>query len=203
MKGFLSTLFFTMLLIAIAGAGIFAGYNAVNIRENKPIAIPLEQAFGRMQGGEVQAEILAKPQPLQDENIPKLLSSDAKLTFEYYNRGDGSLSVKEQDLPYFLAGKSITDLEEIFSDWQIDNYSESGAVLRKDIAGAVSQRYLVTAVDGYIAVFYDESIDGAKLKELTDTPISALAQSEVERLNSGILIQGEDALVKLLEDLSS
>ena len=203
MKKFLNTMIFTMLLIVIAGAGIFAGYSAIISRENNSVAIPLENAVYQAAGIIPLTNVLAKPLPAQNNNTQALLNYDATLIFEYYHRYDGARVVEEQALPYFLAGKGIDDLSAIFSGWQIENYGENGALLKKDIAQPKLQHYLVTAQNGYIAVFYDEGIDGQKLKELTDTPISALPEPERERLSSGILIQGEDALIRLLEDLSS
>ena len=200
MKKFLNTMFFTLLLIVIAGAGIYVGYSAVRLKESETADISPQQNLAYALNPQ---ETLAKPMPANSERGGLLLNKDAKLVFEYRYMHDGLSVVKEQDLPYFLAGKDEEDIAAVFSDWQIISFNQTGAMLKKDIAPPDTQHYFVTALNGYIAVFYDESIDGQKLKEITDTPISTLPESERERLNSGILVYGEAALIRLLEDLSS
>ena len=201
MKKFLNTMFFTMLLIVVAGAGIFAGFNAINSRENNTASVPLD--IYQAADVETPPAVLSKPLPEQSNATEALLNYDAVLVFEYRNRDNGSVTVEEKALPYFLAGKGIEDLSAVFSGWQIENYNEHGALLKKDIARPTAQYYIVKAKDGFIAVFYDESIDGSKLKEITDTPVTSLPETERVRLNSGIRVQGEAALMRLLEDLSS
>jgi len=203
MKRFLNTMFFTMLLIVIAGAGIFAGYNAINIKGDRPIAIPFGNYINKAGSGDMTSNALSKPMPAQNAERPISLNSGAKLIFEYNYKYDGTTVVEEREIPYFLAGKGEEDLAEIFSGWQIENFNESGALLKKEILQKDRQHYLVKEYNGFIAVFYNENIDGQKLKEIISTPVSSLPEAERVRLSSGILVQGENALIRLLEDFES
>ena len=65
-----------------------------------------------------------------------------------------------------------------------------------------SYLYVVTTLDGYIAIYYAEE-QGGGLKEITSTSISALGQEELARLAIGIRIYSEESLVRLLQDYGS
>ena len=68
-------------------------------------------------------------------------------------------------------------------------------------AGA-THRYVVTVVDGYIAVFYADHA-GGKMKELTTTPAAGLPYTDRARLLEGIYIYSEEALARILQDYGS
>ena len=63
-----------------------------------------------------------------------------------------------------------------------------------------THRYIVTTVDGYIAVFQAE--DG-NLVEVTTTPTSTFSLYELERLRNGIRIYTDEALARILQDYGS
>ena len=65
-----------------------------------------------------------------------------------------------------------------------------------------SYLYLVTALDGYIVVYYAME-NGGGLKEVTSTAIGALALEEQERLKAGIRIYSDEALALILQDYGS
>ena len=65
-----------------------------------------------------------------------------------------------------------------------------------------THRYVVTAIDGYVAVLYAEHIGGG-VKEITSSLVSNLPWADVLHLNQGIRIYTEEALHRLLQDYGS
>ncbi|MCL2188032.1 MAG: hypothetical protein FWC16_03155 [Defluviitaleaceae bacterium] len=65
-----------------------------------------------------------------------------------------------------------------------------------------THRYVVTMLDGYIAVFYAEH-EGGGLMELTTTPADVLPYTDRARLQEGIRIYCEESLARLLQDYGS
>ena len=66
-------------------------------------------------------------------------------------------------------------------------------------------RYIVTTLNGYIVVYY-ATPDGKasnNLRKLTTTSTTALPHEERHRLDEGILIYTEEALVRILEAYGS
>ncbi|MCL2204782.1 MAG: hypothetical protein FWB88_12680 [Defluviitaleaceae bacterium] len=65
-----------------------------------------------------------------------------------------------------------------------------------------AHRYVVTVVDGYIAVFYAEGAGGGLL-EITTTPYHSLPTADREKLQRGIPVYTEEALGRILQDYGS
>jgi hypothetical protein len=68
--------------------------------------------------------------------------------------------------------------------------------------GEAMHHYVVTIIDGYIAVFYAEH-NGGDIKEMTTVPANVLPAADIERLQEGIRIYNEEALARILQDYGS
>ena len=68
--------------------------------------------------------------------------------------------------------------------------------------GATGHLYVVTVMDGYIAVYHSEERGGG-LKEVTSTAIDALPAEEQERLMAGIHVYSDEELAWILQDYGS
>ena len=202
MKRFLNTLFFILLLAAIAGAGIFVGYSAMIGRDShnfddSAILVRVTPA------SYTHPEPLSEP-VMQMETYEERFLPGSFLRFEYYNRSGDITDIWEMEMPRSLIERTPNDLNAVFPDWQLSSYSSAGASLRREAPAPGMQNFLVTATpEGFIAVYFDDNIDGSRLKEVTDTTVSSLPETERERLAAGVLVQGENSLIRLLEDLGS
>ncbi len=134
---------------------------------------------------------------------PVLVKESTTIVYEYYYKGDGISEITEEKPPYFLLDKSRTYFEETFVDWEVLNFSEDKVILRKSVEGDSSQHYVLGIHEGYVAVFYEDEINGTNLKEITSTPVNALTGEDRQRLEQGIHIQGNERLIKALEDFGS
>jgi len=65
-----------------------------------------------------------------------------------------------------------------------------------------THRYVVTVVDGFVAVFYAAHSGGA-LKEITTYAVNTFPSYDLERLEAGIFIYSEEALARILQDYGS
>lgn len=135
-------------------------------------------------------------------NVPRITPS-TKLVYEYYYEEDGQIKKEEEVPPYFLIDMTRKDLEESYPDWQLKSFSQSEVVMRKNIVGKSKERYIIKEYDGYVAVFFQEPIDGVSLRELTDTPVASLSPDEQNKLKTGINVIGEEALMSALENYES
>ncbi len=133
---------------------------------------------------------------------PKILAT-TNMVYEYYYTSDGKTERTEELPPYFMIDMTEQSLKESFSEWQIVKFTSDEVVMQKNIEGKSSQYYILGIQDGYVAVFYEEPINGTSLKELTETPIAALSDEELIRLKAGIHVMGNDQLIKALEDYGS
>jgi hypothetical protein len=131
------------------------------------------------------------------------INSSTKMVYEYHFKEDGAIEKNYEMPPYFLIGLTKEGLEEKFVDWKIINFSNKEVIMKKDIEGKSTQHYVIGVQDGFVAIFYENDINGSNLKDITDMPISALSEEEQERLHNGIPIAGEKKLIQALEDYGS
>jgi len=191
-----------MLLAAIAGAGIYAGYSAVTGRDGAEVEqVFLNSHTARHIPAMTISEQQAMPETVYDEEgfLP-----EAVLRFEHYNRNGEIAETWEIDMPPSLIDGWHSDLSAVFPLWALISYDNMGATLRKELPTASRQGFIVgLSSEGFVSVYFDDAIDGSRLKEVTDIPVSRLPEAERERLMAGILVHSGDALIRLLEDLGS
>lgn len=133
----------------------------------------------------------------------ELLDVSAKIIYRYYYLKDGHVEVNSEDVPYFLVGLTRTELAEKLMSWELIEFSPQLAVFEKKINARSTERYTVGVLNGYVTVFYDEEVDGSRVKEQTEIPVDALSEDEMSRLIAGIRVIGEEQLLKVLEDYGS
>lgn len=104
-------------------------------------------------------------------------------------------SINERESKGYYIVKAYEDKIAVFYD-----YTEAFEIAFEDaLASGKYQEYEKN-------LFFDEFINMNKehyLREVLDTPINTLSQEEQDKLNEGILIYGDDELVRLLENYSS
>ncbi|MCL2350003.1 MAG: hypothetical protein FWC67_00850 [Defluviitaleaceae bacterium] len=128
------------------------------------------------------------------------ISAGTVMIFDYYNivRSDFD-TITEHPSP-FLINMTRAELAAMFADWHIVSFSPYEVHLRQN--EALNQRhFIISAHNGFVAVFYDD--DTRSIKELTTRSISALSQSEQQRLINGIHVTGNEELLRALEDFGS
>ncbi|MCL2700041.1 MAG: BofC C-terminal domain-containing protein [Defluviitaleaceae bacterium] len=159
-----------------------------------------------VQAGTESDDLQADAEP---EYIPVIaapigtLGVDAKIIYRYHYLIDGHVEVNAEDAPYFLVGLTREELAERLSGWELVEFSSQLAVFERRINARRTERYTVGVLDGYVAVFYDEEVNGSRVKELTEIPVDAFSEDELLRLVTGIRVAGEEQLLKVLEDYSS
>lgn len=152
----------------------------------------------------VSKPVAAMPEaPVDKADAPDKVTASTKIVYEYYYTGDGVIEKTEELSPYFLVDLTEKDVQDLFSEWIVASFSPEEVVMRKYLDGSSNQYYIVGIHEGFIAVFYATETDGTTIKEMTTTPAAALPAEEQARLQSGIHVLGQDALIKVLEDYSS
>lgn len=127
---------------------------------------------------------------------PQIITPSTKIIYNYDNYTESKLA------PNFLIGMNEHDFKNVFSDWNVKDFSREKIVMKKNIAAKRQQYYIIGIKDGYVAVFF---YDGRKksLKELTNTPIESLSLEDKNRLEKGIKIFDEDKLIAIMQDYES
>lgn len=131
------------------------------------------------------------------------ITPSTKMVYEYYYTEDGVTEREEAVPPYFMLDLTLNDLVKYYEEWTVISFSPREVVMRRVIDGKSEQQYIIGEYEGYVAVFYAEEIEGIILKELTSMPVSALSEDERLRLSEGIVITGNDELIRAMESYES
>lgn len=142
-----------------------------------------------------QAQVQAPPQTNE-----AVISPSTLMIYEFYSTETGDYRRVLEAPPQTLLGKTAEELSIMFADWQIISFDGAQVVLRQNPT-IEYRNYIIGVHEGYIAVFYDN--ENYAIKELTNRPISALAEDEQKRLKEGIRVVGNEELMRALEDFSS
>jgi len=141
---------------------------------------------------------------LEDEAYlgPARITQDTRIIYEYYYSSSGAIEIVEELPSHFFYNLTIEEIDNMLVNWDVLAFSPQEVRLRKNVEEVLARPYILGAYGGYIAVFY--SVDNKnEIKELTTRPISALALEEQERLKQGIEVNGNEELLRALEDFSS
>lgn len=103
-------------------------------------------------------------------------------------------------VPEELVNKTKEELQEQYSDWDIEEFSDTQIVLVKEEVGECGEHYLVQDRNGNVVV-YRILEDGSKKEyEQTDIPTEYLSESDKLQIKDGIRINGKQALNQFIED---
>lgn len=127
------------------------------------------------------------------------INTDTILEF-HYNYSDGLSSTQYTMPPEYMSGYTKEELEKAYSSWQMDSFSENRVVFIKNFETESTQHYVLKDYNGYVGVFYKKT---GMLKELTSTPVASLSAADAEKYKKGFYVDGDENLVKCLEDLET
>lgn len=103
-------------------------------------------------------------------------------------------------VPEELVNKTKEELQEQYSDWDIEEFSDTQIVLAKEEVGECGEHFLVQDRDGNVVV-YKILEDGSKKEyEQTDISTEYLSESDKLQIKDGIRVNGKQQLNQLIED---
>ena len=130
------------------------------------------------------------------------VSETTNIAYRRYYTKDGLTDVYENFALPFLYDKNKGEVQMMIPEWNVLLFNGRNVILQKEFSGKSQQHYMLGVQDGFIAVFTDDG-NSTKLMEVTTFPLVSLDQTEKQRLQSGIYIEGEENLNKALEDYGS
>jgi len=141
----------------------------------------------------------------QEEPEPPVERVDAytRIVFERNYVLDGIVLASEEPIPHFAINMDRESLAGIYFEWDIVDFTPRQVTMRRNITNRHAEHYIVAEYDGFVAVFLQSGGSSPLLVETTRTPVAALAPSEQARIREGIIVQGEDAMLRIIQDYES
>lgn len=131
------------------------------------------------------------------------ISSSTEMIYQYYYEDRDKVVEEKGKPPYFLIDLTRDELQKTYSDWQVSSFSSEKVIMKKNISSNNAFHYILGVYDGFIAIFHNNERGDSELKEITETPISSLPQEERIKLEKGIIVYGEEELIRMLQDYNS
>ena len=143
---------------------------------------------------EIQEEMI------QASTNKEKISPNCFITFKINYKKCGHEINKYEKIEENLVNKTKEELQKVYSDWEIEDFSDSNIVLSKNEEGYCDEHYLVQDKEGKIEI-YKILEDGTKTKfQETEISTEFLSEADKEQIKEGIRINGKQKLNQLIED---
>ncbi len=142
-----------------------------------------------------------KEEKIEETNsTEEKISPNAFVTFKVAYKGCGHTTNKYMEVPEDFVNKTKTELQEKYSDWKIEKFSDTEIILSKEESGNCGEHYIVRESEGLVTVY--QVLDDGTEREYEKTDISTEYLTETDKINmeKGIEVNGIQNLNQLIED---
>jgi len=137
------------------------------------------------------------------ENADKL-SLGAKIIYMKYFTVSNSYSISYEKTEDSMAGKGADELKDEFKEWDIIYLDSEKVILEKKVDSCGPQTYIITTIkteeDEFVCVYSFDDMGEKSVYSIFDTPVMLFDDMTVKELREGIMVTGQDALFRALED---
>ena len=128
------------------------------------------------------------------------ISPNAFVTFKVKYEGCGHTTNKYMEVPENFVNNTEKELQEKYSDWKIEKFSDMEIILSKEESGNCGEHYIVRESEGLVTVY--QVLDDGTEREYEKTDISTEYLTETDKINmeKGIEVNGIQNLNQLIED---
>lgn len=112
----------------------------------------------------------------------------------------GHITNEKIDIPKQLVNINKEELQKEYKDWTIEQFTSNEIILSKKEEGICNEHYIIKENNGYISVYYIDKYGDEVLKETTGIVTNYLPQTDIEKLEEGIKVNGKEELNATLED---
>lgn len=143
---------------------------------------------------EIQEEML------QANSTEEKISPNCFITMKKTYNKCGHTTSEYIAIPKELVNKTKEDLEEKYTGWTIDKFSDTQIVISKKEEGECGEHYIVKDKDGKV-VIYKLLEDGTENEyEVTDISTEYITDTDKINMKNGIKVNGKQELNQLIED---
>ena len=204
--------YFFMMITLIAGVsvGLFTGVK-YNPNANVTIEKVNEAKTGDVRNiqdiviGKVQEEFSEKlDNDMVQVSLTEIkISPYAKLVIKKKYKKCGHLSENIVDVPSEIINFTKEELQEKYSGWNIEEFSEDKIILSREIDANCEDHYVIKERDGEILVYKELTEYKSNLIEKIDINVNLLTEEDKEALNNGVKLYGTEALENWKENYTS
>lgn len=128
------------------------------------------------------------------------LSFNSTFALKKYYDECGHFEFNYAELPIELVNLTKAEIEELYSDWTVEEFSSSGVVLSKEEDNICNDHYVLKLNNDNIDVYHLEQNGEESLYKSTNIIKEYLTQSDISNLKTGIYVYGKGNINSVIED---
>ena len=140
-------------------------------------------------------------QNVVETNVKEVrISPNAFITFKETYEGCGHTKVDFVEVPEDFVNLNEEELEDKYSDWNIEKFTDTDIILSKDFEGSCDEHFIVKDVNGVVTVFKIKEDGTEEEYQITDIATEYLTDTDKIEMEKGIRVNGKQNLNQLIED---
>ncbi|MGE5330094.1 MAG: BofC C-terminal domain-containing protein [Deltaproteobacteria bacterium] len=132
-----------------------------------------------------------------------LISPNAIIVIEKKYTRCGHVISNTINVPADMVNLTESQLKLAFKNYKVTKFSPEKIIILKELEMKCSNHFILKEKDGFVAVYYQQPINGILLKEVTPLLVKNLPEKEKSRLKQGLKVESQQELAQTLEDLGS
>ncbi len=128
------------------------------------------------------------------------ISPNASITLKTYYQQCGHTSSEYKTVPEELVNKTRNELEELYTGWDVQKFTDTDIVLEKEEVGSCGEHYIVRDKEGKVVIYEIQDDESEKEYEETDIYTEYLTETDKNNIQKGIYVNGKQNLNQLIED---
>jgi len=149
---------------------------------------------------EEKNEIENKLELLQTDSSAEKTTPHTKLVLKKYYKECGHTINEYARLPEEMVNRTKEEIETEYIEWEIEEFSTEQMKLIKKVEGVCNQHYILRPKDGVVAIYKTDQNGNETLQEETAIATEYLTTEDLEKLENGISVYGEENLNAMIED---
>ena len=136
----------------------------------------------------------------QTNTSEEKISPKAFVTYKIKYEKCGHEISQYREIPEELVNLTQEELKEKYSEWNIEDFSDTNIVLSKTEKGSCNEHFILKEKDGFATVFKKLENGEEEEYEKTDIATEYLSDTDKLELKKGIEVNGLQNLNQLIED---
>ena len=128
------------------------------------------------------------------------ISPNAQITYFKLYKDCGHVVKTKEKVSENMVNLNKSEMENLYSDWQINKFTNNEIELYKEYEGNCNEHYLVKEENEFITIYNIENSGELSLKEQTEISTKYLSTSDVKELKDGVKLYGKETLNAYIEN---
>lgn len=172
-------------------------YKTTNPKSNDLVE---KTPIAKIEEKEMSDKIENELEALQTDSSAEKTTPNTRLVLKKYFTDCRHTINEYVQIPEEMVNKTEEEIEKEYAEWKIEKFSCKQLELVKEVEGLCNQHYVLRPKDGVVTIYKIDENGTETLQEETAIATEYLAPEDLEKLEQGIYVYGEENLNAIIED---